>query len=756
LAAAAAPEAPKAAAPAPAAAPADPPISRTRAGYRIRRLILNGVAALTGAVYSLPVAGPSLSRSLVARASGKRVVLSDYDDTLAHYNQVLPEDMVRAIADVKAAGKDFVVISDRGDEKRAHQLTVFESLASLPPSVRAGMYAAANSGGRVYRYDENGEPVRVFEAPALDAASKEKVAAAAAATKARLAELGAEQHVPSAANNNPSESWGTYGYAMMLKVGSDERQVRGAAAILQQELRARGLDVEVSPRFAKDPANPPYINFSIVTKKTSAAWIAKALKATAGEILILGDNAYAPVEAKRLAGLARLGRLAAGRALPKTGNATDRNMERAVPGALTLSVGGTADPAMSDGWALRGGPETTLEVLRAVAARPNRPAPPSSRAETAIQAVMIAAVLAAAGGAYYAFFHALAEIFRQGETLLHGPARDVFAGGLPLAAALGTLRASGAAGPSLKDSISPEWAAAGSPAAYAEALGAARGLAAAAGYSPDALFFTDSRPSGASAWTYYFVSPRVDEVTGPREYAVTVAAAAGGLAVAQAKDLGGKRLFVGVPASAARTAAAVGPATVAAAAGPEARSLSLEARWPKAEGPAKLWYVVRGERGRELYAVDAAGGETVKPAPYAWVKPFLIWLGLAAATIGIYGAIAFAFSHSPASSGSYVSSGTDIGRIFGGALGAGLLAGSLAKAAPRPAAPTDDEIRAAASSVSSYKGMPWSQTEYNVGYYTTLERLKERGASDAQLELYKRLCAEAPLRGGRFNPWSGD
>ena len=71
-------------------------------------------------------------------------------------------------------------------------------------------------------------------------------------------------------------------------------------------------------------------------------------------------------------------------------------------------------------------------------------------------------------------------------------------------------------------------------------------------------------------------------------------------------------------------------------------------------------------------------------------------------------------------------------------------------------APTDDEVRGAAAFVASYKGMPWSQTEYNMCYYTTLERLKERGATEAQLALFKKLCDEAPLLGGRFNPWSGD
>lgn len=526
-----------------AAAPAAPKTVDSAVSYGLRRTILKAVAAITGAVYSLPSAGPAITAKLVAQASDKRVVLSDYDDTLASYNQVLPQEMVEAIQAVKAAGKDFVVISDRGDEKRAHQLTVFESLASLPAETRAGMYVAANSGGRVYRYDDMGEPVRVFEVPALDETSKSMVAQAAEAAKGRLKEVGAEQHFPSEGNNNPSESWGTYGYAMMLKVGSSEAAVRGAAAILEEELAKKGLKVEVNPRFAKDPANPPYINFSIVTKEASAGYIAKALNAQAKDVLIIGDSMYAPHEAKKTSWLTALASRLSGQALPKTGNATDRNMEKTLPGALTLGVGATGDPRASNLWVLDGkGPSVTRRVLMSVASKP--------------------------------------------------------------------------------------------------------------------------------------------------------------------------------------------------------RSAAKSARKPLTEEQAR--------RRAELISK---------------LKGALFTVGLIAATFGMYAAFFYAATHGPAaSSGIQVPEGwqgpipndIDIGRMFGGVLGlAGVVGLVKGRAEPSPKV-TDERIRAAAASVVMSKGMPWSQTEYNVGYYTTLENLKKDGATDAQIELYKKLCAEAPIRGGRFNPWSGD
>lgn len=69
---------------------------------------------------------------------------------------------------------------------------------------------------------------------------------------------------------------------------------------------------------------------------------------------------------------------------------------------------------------------------------------------------------------------------------------------------------------------------------------------------------------------------------------------------------------------------------------------------------------------------------------------------------------------------------------------------------------TDEAIKSAASGVASYKGRPWSSTEYNMAYGTTYWNLEERGATAGQLKLFEMLCDEAPVRGGGFNPWSGD
>jgi hydroxymethylpyrimidine pyrophosphatase-like HAD family hydrolase len=421
-----------------APAPVEGKVVSSRASYQLHRFLLKTIAVVTGAVNSLPIAGPALSQKLIASAASRRVVLSDYDDTLAAYNQVLPQDMVEAVRAIRAAGKDFAVISDRGDEKRAHQLTVFESLETLPVELRAGMYVAANSGGRVYKYDEKGEPVRVYEVPGLTDDQKAKVLEAATAAKARLSEAGTEQHQPSATNNNPSESWSTYGYAMMLKVGSSKESVVKAGEILQDELNARGLSVEVSPRFAKDPANPPYINFSIVTKAPAAEYIAKALGAKASEVLAIGDNAYAPHQAKKASLLTRLGVKLSGREIPATGNQTDRNMEKGVPGALTLSVGGTGDPTAEDLWVLSGkGPATTRQVLLSVASQKRGAAELHGAAQFVLAALAAAGLITAAGTAIYFFAQAVTEWVNHAEQLLRDGANDPMNGGAMFGGFLG-------------------------------------------------------------------------------------------------------------------------------------------------------------------------------------------------------------------------------------------------------------------------------------------------------------------------------
>jgi len=929
-------EAAKAAADAPAPAPAPKGVD-SAISYKIHRLLLQTVARLTGAVDSLPPAGPALTDELIQSAADRRAVISDFDDTLAAFNERLPADMVAAVQGVHAAGKTFDVISDRGDEKRGNSLTVFESLDTLPVETRAGMYVAANSGGRVYRYDETGTPVKVYEAPAMSDEVKAHIAAAAEATKARLSEAGTTQH--DGVGKIPAESWGPYSYALMLKPGSSEASVKATAAILQAELDKKGVDVEVNPRFAKDPANPPYVTLSLITKEGAAHYISQARKAGPEDVVLLGDSMYVPRAPKKESWLTRLGERASGQPRPALGNRTDANMERGIPGALTLSVGANGDPRTENLYVLGGkGPSLTRRVLESVASRSADAPRRLTRRDAFMHLYGPLALVAAVAGFYALLIHAIGgyvaemedslrqlmhetpTIFGAAGVLAYGfgpghfvvnPATD-YQEARNKAVALAAARGFGAAevrfvqataslpeqggkhwhyqfeipgknggkalvyvdssrflggAPELRTSVfegarakdgqltpalvphlfakgaqidpqtaldavrraAPEFGARASVAldyreeplsgdgdlwyrfyddkggaasvnartsevrveagaslapslsasisrvspvegfssyVYDEALKTARDLAAKGGYSADNLRLEAAALSPRAwgeDWTFHFVAPRQDYSKGPRGYTVTVRrtmVAETQLDAIAARDEGPRRMFSAVPAAAVPELVKLTPMEAIAKTGPEARTLELQARWPK-EGPAELWYVVRGDKGRELMAVHAGTGAVERPEPYAALKSALATAGLIGLVAVIYASLSYAITHAPADSGSLQlpegwQGGVPSNGGIGGFFGAGLIAGVLGRGkAPSPK-PTDADVRARASAVSSYKGYPWSETEYNSAYYPALENLKKEGATAEQIALFVRLCAEAELRGGRFNPWSGD
>lgn len=479
----------------PSAEAPEPKSTDSLTSYKLRRAFLKYVAAATGAVFTLPQAGAALTAKIVASAADKQAVLSDFDDTLAGYNETLPAEKIAAIKAIKAAGKKFAVISDRTDVKRPNstQLTVFESLETLPADVRAGMYVAANSGGKVYQYDAQGVPQLVHEAAGLSDAQKKAVEEAAAATKARLSEVGAVQHV--ADGKNPAESYNTYGYAIMLKPGSSNEQVKGAAAILNEELAKRGFDVEVQARFAKSAENPPYATFSIITKAGAAKYIAGAMGVTAAQALVIGDSMFVPKDAAKASWLTRMGEKLSGRPQVKTGNETDRNMEKGLPGALALGVGTQMDPRVENGWALAGhGPAVTQKVLEAVASKPASSKDDDDGVSKVWGFLGVGAVMLGAAVAYYFMIDAIATVISEGEKLFHG--RDWHDGfqllGMTTLGVVGMTRAAG------DDKGMPE-----ATESFARALAKAQ---AAAGRP---VLFVEADLLG-DGWSYGFLAPKAE------------------------------------------------------------------------------------------------------------------------------------------------------------------------------------------------------------------------------------------------------
>lgn len=90
------------------------------------------------------------------------------------------------------------------------------------------------------------------------------------------------------------------------------------------------------------------------------------------------------------------------------------------------------------------------------------------------------------------------------------------------------------------------------------------------------------------------------------------------------------------------------------------------------------------------------------------------------------------------------------------ALAAALKADAAVASAVAVGSLPDAAVEAAANGTASYKGRPWSSTEYNLNWAMGYDSLRRRGATAAQLKRYEELTAAAPVRGGGFNPWSGD
>lgn len=389
---------------APAPKASAPKSVNTRAGYSWRRAVLASISTFWGMNFSLPTAGPKLAQSVLKEASTKRVVFSDIDDTLGEYNKVgavLSEDMARSIVAVRKAGKVFAAITDRPDVPRPNstQKGAFQSFETIPADQRAGIILGTNGGGRIYEYDAAGEPKLIFEEPKLEQEVVDKISEAAKVVESELAANGTALK---------EGSHGPYGYSMILVGGTPEATVKKLAGRLQEELAARGLEFEVEGRMAKDPTLPPYLTFSKINKTVAVKAIAKLKGIEFDEAVAVGDSMYKPVDKPRgrnAAKMRKVGERLSGGAMPLTGNATDANMEKGLPGMLTISVGGTADPRMANAYVLPGkGASVTKQVVDAAASKPAAPSGPSRLASAGVLALFIMMGVVGWGTMYKAFY----------------------------------------------------------------------------------------------------------------------------------------------------------------------------------------------------------------------------------------------------------------------------------------------------------------------------------------------------------------
>jgi len=340
-----------------AKAAAEPPAPRpqpkivTRSTYEARRRALSSIAETYGVVASLPVAGPELTREVLGEAAGKKALLSDIDDTLVKFRSgpLEPETVARIVA-LRRAGKTFAAVTDRPDTSKPGTDSAFDTLSSIPAKDRAGIFVSTDKGGKIYRYREDGAPELVEKEKAIEGAERDAIDKAAEATVARLESLGTSL-VASKANE--------YGHVIIVKLGTPASVVTKVAEIFSEELAREKLPYEAHGQLANNPEkDAPYVYFSKLSKARAIKRLLELARLDASDVVIMGDSMYRPQLPKGRtpdveAVILKAAQLS-GRDIPETGKDTDRDMERAAPGALTLSVGGYADPRMANAFVLDG------------------------------------------------------------------------------------------------------------------------------------------------------------------------------------------------------------------------------------------------------------------------------------------------------------------------------------------------------------------------------------------------------------------
>lgn len=417
-----------AAAAVPAPAAEQPRTISGRFSYAWRRAGLGLIARTWGIEASLPLAGEELFARALEEAAGKRVVFMDFDRTVGPHADKPTPGNAAAFGAVKKRGKQNVVISDRpvlDDGKKNRSLQ--ESFSDQPAEDMDGAIVAGKKDGVIVRYDANKTPVVIHTAEGFNAAQLKVInEQAAPAFKARLAALGVRQHDGS--GGIPAESVSKYSFAIMLAPGTSEDKVLEAAEALEKELKDRGLNFEVEGRMAYEAGKPPYVTFSIIDKSWAVREVARILKISPSEAVIIGDSMYAPVVPKNLGVTGRWAlRLAlrlSGRPMPKTGNNTDEAMEWGLPGALTFGVGAYAGPKLKNGYAVPGTLAATQRILEAVASKPVAPA---RRFDEHPMVVLLAALALLAVGVlgWYMMITMFADVFSLGEAALRaGPEAD--------------------------------------------------------------------------------------------------------------------------------------------------------------------------------------------------------------------------------------------------------------------------------------------------------------------------------------------
>ncbi|MBI5883721.1 MAG: hypothetical protein HZB91_11530, partial [Elusimicrobia bacterium] len=235
--------------------------------YEVHRQALRALAG-RGVILSLRPVSPGHAQQILARLSQNKPTLAifDYDDTLAPWAKPIAPETAEALKLAADAGIQPVILTDRPDaSENPKETTILQSISGMTPEQKAVLGVVSSKGTRALAYDAKSEARLVRDVQiAWEQAEGESIKAAGKAVKEKYG---------SVIFNGREEELSKDSYFRPLPVGTAETDVKAAAQLMQDELKKRGMDVEVIGRMAKDPALPPYISLSKVDKAIGVSWL---------------------------------------------------------------------------------------------------------------------------------------------------------------------------------------------------------------------------------------------------------------------------------------------------------------------------------------------------------------------------------------------------------------------------------------------------------------------------------------------------
>jgi len=323
------------------------------ADYEVHRAALRALAD-AGVVKSLRPISRAHADAILAKlaVSKPKAAVFDYDDTLAPFREPVSPEIAAGLAASNDAGVRTAILTDRPDVKKSERdASIIDSLTPMTPEQKAKLLVGADSGARLVSFDAAGAPVLARDANLrFTDAERAAIEAASAATAEKF---GRYEY------NGKEENLGDFKWVRFLPLGMSAETVQDAARFMQAELDRARVNITVAGRNAADPKNPSYLTISLLDKTVGI----KALRETfakdgvetaaAESMLLVGDSFFGT-------------------------RTVDSDMAKAAPGALTIAVGGVADPRVENAfvWPTKG-QQASAEILNAL----GKPVPPTGLAK---------------------------------------------------------------------------------------------------------------------------------------------------------------------------------------------------------------------------------------------------------------------------------------------------------------------------------------------------------------------------------------